>query len=609
MTKRARARSISQCFALGEVLSTERQKGTTIQVTDFGRHVAETVIFEHYVECTNQQTFLESILDPDSPDWTDKGAKGEYADYIKLRNPRIDRDAFFKATGQWPDIVTHNGYSWPPGVPMKPPTKQSIALPKQALAGGLATRGRYEYYEIKPDSVSGRDDGIEKLADIWRVMGDPRFGLRYQPGTTYPSPRSVRIEMPTDSIFRKEVVDLQRRFPSISKVSLHMQVRRDVPGLLLYRLCIDIVIEDDNENRAEVMAKSVAKHLYATLLATNMPERYPELGATDHRFDGDRIPRIRCRFDVIEQLKPWQERLSEVIWSRGLAYPGEQFYLCCDERFYLNLVGPGYVAPTAERLWQSMRDRAKTWAEVYGGKAGAALVEKEVLLRAEDIARMALSAYPGLKPMADDIVRWIDLHPYETVAIIMLPFLITAGVAAAVELGVIGGTAAFGEIVAGETLQTAGTLGTRFVMNETTMAQAVPAQVARAGAFRGATTIPAVAKQVAQATGAKVIPITRALQKVAPLTKAAGFPLVGGAVLMGYSVQAHAATNPDQVVADDMSWLYLVKPLATSPGNEKLVPGRAVDLNRIGRTRMAEQIPEYPPRRLDAYYLGKVTVS
>jgi hypothetical protein len=124
------------------------------------------------------------------------------------------------------------------------------------------------------------------------------------------------------------------------------------------------------------------------------------------------------------------------------------------------------------------------------------------------------------------------------------------------------------------------------------------------------------------------------------LAKAASLPLVGGSVLMGYSVQARAATgpagggaapgggagpgagpeagtggatapgiDPEGLIADDMSLLYLVRPLATPTTVQRLVPGALVDLNQIGQTTLASQPPTFPPRRLMAYHLGRVTIT
>jgi hypothetical protein len=655
MTRRVRA--YTRCYAPAEVLDTSREPGSGIPVAQFGQHVAESAIFEDYVACTNQEPFLTVMLRSNPVDWTDKGSKGEYADFVKARNPRLDRDAFYRATTKWPDIVTHNGFVWPPGLPLPRPTLLTGALAMGVRAVDIMPRGRFEYYEIKPDSDTGRDDGIGKLAEIEPVMRDPRFRLRYVAGTTYPSPAQTRVDFPYDDVFRKLANDAIRR-GRFTSVQVYLAVRRERPGLLLYKLCIELKLEDEDEANAEILAKAVAKHLFGTLIATTMPERYPETTAKlgDHSFEGDRVPKIKCRFDVLDALRPWTGRLSETIWSRGLASPGESYYVCCDENFYLNLVGPAYQGPTAESLWRQLRERALLWADVYGGKPATGLLEKEVIVKAEDVARLAMDAFPGLKPLADRIVRWIHEHPYETVAIVMLPLLLTTGLAVAVEAGLIGGALLTGELTGGEmamvggmgrmaagrvvTTQAFGREAARYAAEETL--RAASREAARQGARQAAQQATRqvveqaskrAGEQIARQVGGKVIPFGRAAQQLGTLAKAASLPLVGGSVLMGYSVQARAATtpaaggrapgaepqpgggaavpgtDPEGLIADDMSLLYLLRPLATPTTVQRLVPGALVDLNQIGQTTMASLPPTFPPRRLMAYYLGRVTIT
>lgn len=631
MTRR-RVRTITDCYAPAEVLDTSREKGSGIPVAQFGQHVAETAIFEDYVACTNQEPFLAVMLRANPPDWTDKGTKNEYADFVKARNPHVDRDAFSHATTKWPDIVTHNGLIWPPGLPLPRPTLLTGALAMGARAADLMPRGRFEYYEIKPDSDTGLEDGVGKLAAIEPVLRDPRFRLKYVAGTTYPSPAQTRVDFPYDGVFKKLALDVIRR-GRLARVQVYLTVRRERPGLLLYKLCVELKLEDEDEANARTVAKGVAKHLFGTLIATTMPEKYPETTALlgDHSFEGDRVPRIKCRFDVVDALKPWTGRLSETMWSRGLAFPGETYYVCCDENFYANLVGPAYRGPTAESLWRELRTRALLWADVYGGKPAAGLLA-EVIVKAEDIARLAMQANPGLKPMADQLVRWIAEHPYETVAIVMLPLVLTAGLAVAAEAGLIGGALLTGELTAGEmamvggmgrmaagrviTTQALGQEAARYAAEETL--RAASREIARQGA-REATR--QAGEHIARQVGGTVIPFGRAAQQLGSLAKAASLPLVGGSVLMGYSVQARAATSPSGggravpgvdpagLIADDMSLLYLVRPLASPTTVQRLVPGALVDVNQIGQTTMANLPPTYPPRRQAAYYLGRVTVT
>jgi hypothetical protein len=83
-----------------------------------------------------------------------------------------------------------------------------------------------ELYEIKPDSSEGLKEGRAKLFAIGAFMG--LFGLPYTNGVTF---------VPTVSTLLAS-----GKFPTISgsvPFKLHLSVRRTIPGLLQYQVCVE----------------------------------------------------------------------------------------------------------------------------------------------------------------------------------------------------------------------------------------------------------------------------------------------------------------------------------------------------------------------------------
>lgn len=78
--------------------------------------------------------------------------------------------------------------------------------------------GERAFYEIKPDSNSGRLDGMQKVGILQAVY--PTFRLPYTGGVRF-VPRDHRAA----------------RLGSVLRANL--RVRRDVPGLILYKLCLE----------------------------------------------------------------------------------------------------------------------------------------------------------------------------------------------------------------------------------------------------------------------------------------------------------------------------------------------------------------------------------
>lgn len=257
----------------------------------------------------------------------------------------------------------------------------------------------------------------------------------------------MKIPLPVNRVFVMLCGTLLARH-GITAIRLALKVRRERRGLLLYKICVEMDSEDRRELRT--LTKALAKHIMAVYVYCLAPERFKDLQRElgDTSFEGDAVPRIRCTFDAIDPLRPFQAGIAEAMFQRGLALPGEQWLLVCDEAAYRQLVPlPG---PTVDTLWDRFRTQAEAWAELLGGKRGVSMLRQDVLVKVEELARLANAAVPGLKEFANAVLRWISDHPYLTVALVVVPVVVTGGLAVAIDAGLlVGGALAAAELSGG----------------------------------------------------------------------------------------------------------------------------------------------------------------
>ncbi|PTA47812.1 hypothetical protein [Micromonospora sp. RP3T] len=620
------------CYRVGELLDAAKDRGQLNGTQIFGLDVAEKVIFEHYVVVTNQAAFAQALLD--ERDWPDSGRKRPYCEMLARRNPHVTVEQLMAERMQWPDIVTHDGVSAPPIVAL---VNSLLLHPGRPGATRPAlARGRHEFYEIKPDSETGLSRGVEKLTNIVAVYR--KFRLPYRPGAHYPPyDRPMRIPLPVNRAFVALCGTLLARH-GITAIRLALQVRRERPGLLLYKICVEM---DSADRRAlRTLTTALAKHILAVYVYCLAPHRFKDLREElgDTSYEGDAVPRIRCAFDVIEPLRPFTARIDEAMFQRGLALPGEQWLLVCDETAYRQLVPlPG---PTVDRLWEQFRRQAETWAELLGGRRGVTLLRQEVLVRIEEMARLANGAVPGLKEFADRVLRWISEHPYLTVALVVVPVVVTGGLAVAIEAGLLaGGALAAAELSGGELVgaNMIGGLG-RTALPQVVVEAGSGAQVAAATASRGVvTTFQEVALAQVGGAGAaanttsNVVPLlTTAMRAAAPVARNAAMA-AGGIAVLTFSTQAYAAPSapptaagadqpqprtevtapdPKRLIAEVSSGVYLVRALAAHRGPRDPVPGELINIHDYGQTRDAGDLSTFPerPAPLKVRYLGRVSV-
>ncbi|MGO4664453.1 hypothetical protein AB4Z14_21535 [Terrabacter sp. 2TAF16] len=355
-----------------------------------GRDVIELPIYAHYLLTTRAPVGGSPLVD-----WRDSGVQ---ADYIKLMGERhgVEVEEKMRALAQTrdgvrvPDISTYGGRYLPPRILATGP-------------GTVEDTSRNEYYEIKPDSEQGEQDGLDKLAAI--ATGMQKFGLlgTYQAGTSYPVRSPVYIPLGWSEAF--EYLRLVFMWENnLKECELDLQVQRHdhQPGLLLYafriRLSLDTELALEKlrylvagvavafaacaaagllELTLGVSALGLAADAAAWLAAKLAPAAAPLPGhalpaspnvPTRVELPPEQPGRPRVRVDVPDQLPeievdtdgevdPEQvlkqyRAVGEAFFARGYAMTKNRYDLYCDEDFFQNVV---LDRSPANRFMASMR--------------------------------------------------------------------------------------------------------------------------------------------------------------------------------------------------------------------------------------------------------------
>lgn len=609
------------CFAVGDLLITAKYKGEQSGTGLLGK-INESPIILDYIKETHhvdQEGIPLALLL--GTDWEDfyVGPRGrqDYFDFLVKQHPNLNRQELddLKPEPARPDILTRNG-------------------PNYSLAGARFSMSRNEYYEIKPDSPSGLREWAGpvgepekgkkyKLAKFYR-----RFGLPYNKGTTYPAgPLETKfLPLPVVNNAFMYLASIFIKRHKIKRVLLYISVRRHEPGLLLYKVCIEI--ETDDQRKQQALAKAAAKTLYATYVVCHFPERFSsieqELG--DYSFEGDKFPRVRCTLNVIDELKPAEKSLTEAIYMRGIGLPGEKYLVCCDETYYQSLIAKPQV-DQVKQIWEQLQAKAEMWVTYAAGSIGWSKV-KPLVLEIEKVAKYIKLIYPDADDFANMILNWVSEHPYLTVALIVTSFVVTAGVAAFLEAGLlaeaaVGTEAAFTEATA---TQVAGGLG-RIAMTETVATPILTKEIAIGAGAHGFMSVEQIAAQISgMGAAANDVAIVRnaivtpllspVVKKLASMGVAAAF------LLMVNTSTAYAQDNPSKpvdaktakIIAQHASSLFMVRALdAPSGSNKPPIQGSLINLRNY-----AEPEPQDLSKGIDfsqakapiyTRYLGRITIS
>jgi hypothetical protein len=142
-----------------------------------------------------------------------------YISFIKANNPQMSPSQLLSLSAQSllkiPDLLTHDD-------------------PR-----------RLEFYEIKPNSVTGRQAGIDKISQIGALYDS--FSLPYRPGTIYNPNVTIRL-------FEGDF--------SVGHVTSDLHIKRLQKGLIVYELC-----RNDPPLKARVFETIIENVMCAVIIA------------------------------------------------------------------------------------------------------------------------------------------------------------------------------------------------------------------------------------------------------------------------------------------------------------------------------------------------------
>jgi hypothetical protein len=609
----------TDCYAVGDILSTERVPGQTTGASQFGTKAAELPIIQNYVKQTNPGAnwVVALLLGETDKDWWDKGGlKKPYYDVLIKRHSNVVRADLEADDPQIPDLLTLNGLSF-----------------FRSLGPGLfdsPVSGRHEYYEIKPDNDNGTKAGRKKLDSIEKMYASKKYRLPYKRGSIYPhadrlvAQNPIEIPIALNSAFRYHIDILLKR-GGLRLIRLYLHLRRPQDGLLLYKLCIELEDDDKKRNRQKVITKALAKNVYATYLATHYPQDFariePELG--DYSYEGDKLPQVRCSWNVVDELGPLTAKLETMMYVRGIALPGDSYVVCCEEVMWQYLVR----TMTVQDIWDRIKSTARNRLVSVGQGALWAQVEP-LFLQTEDAASLAQKwvaqkSLIDLEGTANALLDFVRKNPGTAVAIALAPLFICAGVAALLEVGMLAAAVAGSEagVSATATGQVISGLG-RVALAEqillgTRAGAGVPSLLSSA----------AVRAALAGGTAANDVVLANAMAGTG-LTTAVGRAAVAAAfLLMSVHTQAYAmgskASGPSPAgtippntkpFAEHVSGLFIV-PAKEAPRMKPPEKGKVVNVRDLGEVPDPRDVttPGYNPfdplPAMWARYLGRVSIS
>ncbi|MGC0334661.1 hypothetical protein RKD23_007651 [Streptomyces sp. SAI-170] len=223
------------CFTPGDVTSNPATRSMIGEA-------AEVLIKHHY--CSTKGGCHEFLRFPGGPqtDFFDVSMGfhrcRHLASYLKIHNPHIDAVALAsecesKKEGLFsfpiPDIITHEV-------------------------------GRFEFYEVKPNSRSGEREADKKV-DWFIVISDPNvFNLPYKPGQKYSPDERVLL---WDGTW----------FSAPAKVHFHW--KRTKPGVILYEFCIEASLDILVETLWKMLVKAVVLAVIVIILRQPKQEPVP----------------------------------------------------------------------------------------------------------------------------------------------------------------------------------------------------------------------------------------------------------------------------------------------------------------------------------------------
>lgn len=564
-------------FAISEVLT---RKGARV----FGQVGSEPPIIRDYRAETWGNFVATNPGTPES-DWWDDGVR----DYIRVlvkRHPKnvtekqLQADQLVKDKLRIPDILTYNG------------------IRRRGLV--IQDFKRHEFYEIKPDSSSGERAGKEKIATLYKIYRN--YGLPYWAGETYlrdGGPKKIPIMY--NAAFKHFVQMLCLRF-GFKSIRLFLVVRRPKPGLILYKVRVEIEGEE-NKRLNRKRGLDMARHTFATYVVCHCPELFNDLVVPlgDTKLDGDQIPQVRCNFDVVDEIKVASRSLGDMINFRLLGLPGQEFMICCNESFYQNHVIPLQSMPFLMSPISAWERYAAERPVYHKSLPFPALLGKtlEIMEFAEEVTREIMIGLRANPEIVSTIIVVSAIVVTAGVAVYLAPL-----VGEAIAVAGAGMSLTTSEAIVVETTPSILRAFGQMAMNQGIAAYATTAEIAEITAARGLMTASEVVIQLG-ARGGTLIHLSQAFAQKEAIAKVAG--IAAGTILMLSARSVYAATNSNSApIATELSSLFMVPLAAASPSVKFPKKHEKFDLSFY--TLPTNLFSNSKPKKL-ARYLGRLTLS
>lgn len=247
--------------------------GSSTKASQFALKIIEEQIIKDYLSETHGIPKQLVAQVPNEEDWWDTVDKSSYATVLSKRHkPKVKYEELMADKYlHYPDISTFNGpnvirggYG---GFLKVPP----IRYPKRGA-------GRSEIYEIKPHNKQGEKDALDKLLNLENEYNRYQIGGIYKRGTKYPDgfskQKSIPVETPYLPLFSYLVHTQLKRF-KVAVVAVSIVVTQTFPGVLLYKICVDLASK--NEFEKESFA-SMARFAVRQLMYTQTMYQNKEVG-------------------------------------------------------------------------------------------------------------------------------------------------------------------------------------------------------------------------------------------------------------------------------------------------------------------------------------------
>jgi hypothetical protein len=407
----------------------------TLSSTDassFALKVIEGPIFLDYLsETLNLSSLLVESIHPGVQDWWDVGA----IDYARVLAERHKgRVTFQKLRADRklprPDISTYDG----PRVLRFAFGDITKSPPLNYPGKG---KGRSEFYEIKPDNKKGEADALDKLAKIEESYFRHNISGIYSRGSVYPFmfTKTIPLSSRFISVWRY-LVSLWLASLRVSIISIDIVVRRKHSGVLLYKICVTLDGADRmTKDQAYVIANFAVRMLLKIRTIGAGPEAEAAALAITQSLEPDeplhqpskfispviagkdfsKMPYLSVEGLIAEEVKEMLPAIRDTMYSRMMGAPGDQYYLCCDQAYFTNMI----QGPILARI-RSVKSMLGTGGAIRSASGFSMLTMlPAVAVTGKEMAQIA----PELGIAAG---KWIINHPMETVIIVSVAVAVTA---------------------------------------------------------------------------------------------------------------------------------------------------------------------------------------